>query len=344
MDPVSQAAVGAAAAMTRSQREQLAKAALFGALAGMAPDLDVLIQSDVDPLLGLQYHRHFTHSLVFIPFGAALCAAVFHALWGRRWQLPFSTTYLWCALGMATHGLLDGCTTYGTHLLWPFTNDRVAWNIISVVDAAFTLPLLVMIVMAMRRQSRRWLAAGIAWALCYLGLGLLQHERALDIGRQVAAERGHTPVSIEAKPSFLNIAVWKIVYETEHDFYVDAVKVGIGNTHIWEGDSIEKFSAEQHFPWLDPDSQQAYDLERFRVFSSDYLGIDKHDPNSVVDIRYSMLPHEIDGMWGLTLRPAAHREDHALYFTRRDARGDAAQTLLDMIWYRDNRTGPSEKP
>ena len=44
-------------------------------VASVAPDLDVLIRSSVDPLLFLEFHRQFTHSLVFIPIGAALCAA-----------------------------------------------------------------------------------------------------------------------------------------------------------------------------------------------------------------------------------------------------------------------------
>jgi hypothetical protein len=50
----------------------------------MAPDLDVLISSRTDPLLFLEYHRQFTHSLVFIPFGAGLVALAIWALLGRR--------------------------------------------------------------------------------------------------------------------------------------------------------------------------------------------------------------------------------------------------------------------
>ena len=38
----------------------------------MAPDLDVLFQSPTDPILFLEFHRQFTHSLVFIPIGALL--------------------------------------------------------------------------------------------------------------------------------------------------------------------------------------------------------------------------------------------------------------------------------
>jgi len=47
----------------------LFKACVIGALAGMAPDLDILIRSSSDPLLKLEFHRHFSHSLFFIPVG-----------------------------------------------------------------------------------------------------------------------------------------------------------------------------------------------------------------------------------------------------------------------------------
>ena len=59
-------------------------AGLLGALAGMAPDLDVLIRSSTDPLLFLEYHRQFTHSLAFIPIGAALCTAILYPF-VRKW-------------------------------------------------------------------------------------------------------------------------------------------------------------------------------------------------------------------------------------------------------------------
>ena len=65
MDPFSQAAIGAAAAQSASAAKTARQALVIGAVAGMAPDLDVLIQSSTDPLLALEYHRQFTHSLLF---------------------------------------------------------------------------------------------------------------------------------------------------------------------------------------------------------------------------------------------------------------------------------------
>ena len=78
MDVLSQAVLGASLSQSfaKDKSKQLI-ALVIGALAGMAPDLDVLIYSSDDPLLFLEFHRQFTHSLLFIPFGALLCALVF---------------------------------------------------------------------------------------------------------------------------------------------------------------------------------------------------------------------------------------------------------------------------
>ena len=87
MDPVSQGVLGASVPQAVSKPKTIVAATLFGALAGMAPDLDFLIRSDTDPLVYLKYHRQFTHSLIFIPVGGFICALVFHGLLGRRWQI-----------------------------------------------------------------------------------------------------------------------------------------------------------------------------------------------------------------------------------------------------------------
>ncbi|MCY4095570.1 MAG: metal-dependent hydrolase [Gammaproteobacteria bacterium] len=129
----------------------------------MAPDLDVFISSDVDPLLFLMFRRQFTHSLVFIPTGALIVAGcVFPFL---RKSIDFRYVYLACLLGYATHGLLDACTSYGTQLFWPFTDYRVTWNNVSVLDPAFTVPLLLAVIAGLIWR-RRWLPwIGLTWAL-----------------------------------------------------------------------------------------------------------------------------------------------------------------------------------
>ena len=329
MDPLSQAALGASWSQSGGRGAKLRDAALLGAVAGVAPDLDTLIQSSTDPLLFLEYHRHFTHSFVFVPVGALVCAAFFHRL--VRTRLTFAQTYLFCFLGFASHGLLDACTTYGTQLLWPFSDARIAWSVVAVVDPLFTLPVLALAVTAAMKRNVRyaWLAA--VWAAAYIGLGFLQNARASAAGAELAASRGHVPVRLEAKPALGSLLLWKIIYEHDERYFVDAVRTGT-SIRIFEGESTVKLDLAKHFPWLAPDSQQARDVERFRRVSDDFLSIDEHALNRIVDMRYSMVPNEIDGFWAIELDPAAPPDAHVGFVTTRERAPEQALRLLDMLF------------
>ena len=330
MDPLTQGALGAALPQSTSGRRHAATAGLMGFLAGMAADLDVLIRSPSDPLLFLEYHRQFTHSLVFIPVGGLLCALVLHAAIGRRRNLKFRQSWLFCTLGYATHGLLDSCTTYGTVLFWPFSDARFAWNTISIIDPLFTLPLLLGIGLAALRRKPNYARLGLLWAVAYMGLGLVQRDAAVDLGYALAAERGHTPLRLEAKPSFANILVWKVVYETDDRFHVDAVRAGLA-PRVFPGDSVQKLVLDRDMPWLDRTSQQARDIERFRWFSNGYVARDPRYANRVIDIRYSLVPNEVAPLWSLELNPAAGGDEHAAYRVHREAERGSAGRVWNMV-------------
>lgn len=330
MDPLTQGVLGASLPQASTGGRHAASAGLLGFFAGMAADLDVLIRSDTDPLLFLEYHRQFTHSLVFIPFGGLICALVLHYIIGRRRGLAFRQTWLFCTLGYATHALLDACTTYGTMLLWPFSEVRIAWNTISIIDPLFTLPLLVAIILAGTRRRPVYARLGLVWALGYMALGLWQRDEATQMGYALAAQRGHAPLRLEAKPSFANILLWKVVYETDDSYYVDAVRARFA-PRVFQGDSIQKLDIGRDMPWLDLNSQQARDIERFRWFSNGYIARDPLYKNRVIDIRYSMIPNEVTPLWSIELRPGAGREEHAAYRVHRETGDNRAALLWSML-------------
>jgi len=301
MDPISQAVVGSTAAQAVSSRQKILAFTLLGAAAGMAPDLDALIRSSTDPLLALKFHRQFTHSLLFIPFGALLVAAVLH--WPFRHTLRFGESWLACLVGYATHGLLDGCTSYGTQLFWPFSDYRVSWNVVSVVDPVFTLPLLGFVVLAVWRRRRVFTVVAVVWAVAYLLLGLAQQERARAMAERVASERGHVPVRLSVKPGFGNIVLWKVIYEHEGRYHIDAVRA-LGDLRWCPGTQVKKLDVSQELPELHPASRQARDIERFRWFSQDYLSRRVAD-DLIIDVRYSAVPNEAEPLWGIRIDPTA---------------------------------------
>jgi len=313
MDPISQGTVGAAFAQSTANKKNILSISLIGFLAGLAPDLDVLIRSSTDPILFLEYHRQFSHSLFFIPFGALIVALFLYPLFKK--SISLKTVYLASFLGYATHGLLDACTSYGTLLFWPFSNERVTWNNISIVDPLFTIPTLILAGTAIKTRKRLFSFFAIGWVAFYLSLGFVQYDRAFKAANKLALSRGHNPERLTLKPSFGNLILWKSIYQHEENFYVDAIRTVQSSTWC-SGESIRIFDYQLHLPNLEKDSQQRKDIERFRWFSQDYLGFDE-EKNLVTDVRYSMIPNQIAPMWGLVIDHQRGINAHGIWWTGR---------------------------
>ena len=105
-----------------------------------------------------------------------------------------------------------------------------------------------------------------------------------------------------------------------------------GSARLFPGDTVEKLDLARHLPWLKENTQQAVDVERFRWFSNNYLAPHPTEPTQVIDIRYSMLPNEIDALWAIELDPAATPDQHVRYVTDRDTSGDELGQLMDMLF------------
>lgn len=333
MDPLSQAVLGASLsqASTNDKSKQLS-ALLIGALAGMAPDLDVLIYSPQDPLLFLEYHRQFTHSLFFIPVGALICSLLFYPF--AKNKLTLAQIYIFSFLGFATHGLLDSCTSYGTQLYWPFSDERIAWNVVSIIDPFFTLPVLILVLLSVFRKKVRYARIAFIYAVAFLSLGLIQHQRAEDAAFTLASERGHQIERIHVKPSFANRHVWKIIYEYDGRYYVDAVKL-LWNRKIITGTSIIKLDVQRDYPLLSANSIQAKDIERFRWFSNDFLAIDPQKPNTIIDVRYSFIPNRINMMWGIQLSNRSNQnkeESHVKFVIDNKLDKSTRKEFLDILF------------
>ena len=327
MDPISQGTVGAVFAQTISSKKNIAKITVIGCLAGMAPDLDVLIQSREDPILFLEYHRQFTHSLIFIPFGSLLLSLIIFPFFRRSFsfKLIFAASFL----GYATHGLLDACTSYGTQLFWPFSDERISWNNVSIVDPLFTIPLGILIAFSIKKRNKKFSFLAIGWVVFYLSFGFVQYERAYLSAKDLANSRGHRADRLTLKPSFGNLILWKAIYQHEGIYFVDAIRAGFRSTWC-PGETIEKFQFSEHLSVLDINSQQAKDINRFRWFSQDYLGYD-HEKGLVADIRYSMVPNEIEPMWGLLIDSYAPLSRHASWWSGRNLKQSQLQKFQRML-------------
>lgn len=300
MDPVSQGLVGSVLPQSLSNRNEIRLAALIGFLSGLLADLDIVIRSSSDPLLFLDYHRQFTHSLIFIPVGGLIAAGLCWLFLRKR--LGFLRIYFYAVLGYGTHCFLDACTNYGTQLLWPFSDARIAWNVISIIDPIFTFTLAFFVIVALVKRSTLFARLGLIFAICYLLFGLYQREEAKEELVALAKSRGHQAQRVIAHPSIGNLLVWRSIYEADGKYYVEAIRVSpFSETIIYSGDSIKAFVPETELNGLDIDSVFYNDIGRFRKFARNYLVIHPDYPDTIGDLRMGILPNTINPMWGIKI-------------------------------------------
>jgi inner membrane protein len=213
MDSFSQMVLGAAVGVaTMGRRTAVWKSALWGAVAGTLPDLDVFIDHG-DPIRNMVLHRAETHALFWLTlFSLPMAAAVarLHGEWSqwRRWWLA-----LWLAL--VTHPLLDAMTVYGTQLALPFSNHPFGVGSVSIIDPLYTLPLLVGAICALAsRGSRRGLsanAAGLVLSTAYLAWGFAAQQHVERLARDSLATQGITAERVLVTPTYFNSLLWRVL-------------------------------------------------------------------------------------------------------------------------------------
>jgi len=329
MDLLTQGLLGAALAQSAAKKQEMRRASVIGFLSGLLADADVVIQSASDPLLTLEYHRHFSHSIFFIPLGALLAAIILWPLFRRN--MNFGRLYVFSLLGYSLSGFIDACTSYGTYLLWPLYNERIAFAIISIVDPVFTLTLFIAALLAFMKYRANFTRVGLAICATYLMLGVMQSHRAESSAHELADTRGHTIDKIVVKPTLGNLLLWRSTYISGDSIHVDAIRAGLFKPpKIYAGSSLPLFKAQRDMPGTPMDSILMHDVTRFSHLADGYVALHPLQADVLSDLRYSMLPNSIYPLWALRLNRDSPQL-HAKYEFYRTIDVDLRKQLIDML-------------
>lgn len=302
MDSITQGILGAAAAQAVLSRRMPRSAWLVGAVGGMAADLDVLIRSASDPTVGWVFHRHFTHSLIFIPIGGLIAALPF--LWTKRFRDYRLEVIVASIIGYATHGLLDSFTSYGTQLLWPFSNLRVAWDWIGIIDPIYSLTLLIGVIWTALTQRPRAARIALLLSSLYICFGGWQHHRAVETQRQLAALRNHPIEHSRVMPAPGWLRFWRSVYISNGRLYSDGVYTRWFQSPLaLEGDLADVTT----FGLLPPAAQSNAEAKRqftiFNWFADGLIAPVEGDANGFGDMRITGTVEGRTPLWGLRFDP-----------------------------------------
>lgn len=311
MDPVTQGLLGSCASQASLQKKHLIAIWLIGLIAGMAPDLDIVIRSSHDPLLFIKYHRHFTHSLFFIPIGGSLVSALF-LFFNRAMRSHWKIVWLAACIGYATHGILDTCTSYGTLLLWPLNNTRYAFDIFPIVHPIYTFILFVGVFLAHIYQIKKPALIAMALSLGLLGLGYRQHVRAITWQQSMAAKRQHHIEHGRVMPSLATIRYWRSYYVANKHIYYDTLHVPLwGDIQKLESLKANHFSRHDLPVAITQNQTLMRDFNIFSWFTDNYLIELSHKPLILGDGRYLLrIKQPITVLWGIEFPEQAKPNQH----------------------------------
>lgn len=331
MDPISQAFIGSGFAQSFAKKANQNKTAFFcGAVGGLVPDLDVLIRSANDPLLSIEYHRHFTHSVFFSPIGGLLVASLLWLLFYRKKE-KFLIIYIFSSLGYLTHGILDSCTAYGTQILWPFSDYRATWNVVSIIDPLFTVPLIIFSLFSLKRKEYGIARSGIYLCFIYLLYGFYNQLSAREFITNIAKERNHEIDRIFIAPTLANNILWRTVYQYGDKYYIDAVNVApFKDPVFYPGNSVPAIDKETVFANIPSNSVQRNDIRRFAHFAKDYIYIYPNTKNIIADLRYGSMPNGIHSLWGIII-DENNPQNHVKFSGMRGFRKDIKDNYSTMI-------------
>ena len=219
MDSVTQILLGAAVGHVSLGARVGRRALAWGAVLGLAPDLDVLVPQP-DAVAEFTEHRGFSHSLVVHTALAPLIGAGLARLHRGAGAGPWRWTLLaWLAL--VTHALLDALTVYGTQLLWPATGPPVGLGSVFIIDPLYSLPLLLAVGYAALgapragvRACRLALALGTGYLVVAAGI---QHH-VVRIPAASALDHGLPAERLLATPTPFNAVLWRAVAMTRDGY------------------------------------------------------------------------------------------------------------------------------
>lgn len=293
MDSLTQIVLGAACGEAVLGKKIGNKALLFGAIGGTIPDLDVFIgrlfyTNEIDVML---FHRGFMHSILFSVLGAFLFGWLVFKLYNFGKRVETTTLKDWIVLffwSLFTHPILDCFTPYGTQLFAPFSNYRVAFNNIAVVDPIYTLPFLIcmLVLMFFKRTSekrKKWLTYGIVISSIYMvfTIGNKLHINSVFKSSLVEEHIEYSRYSVQS--SIFNNILWYGIVETETSYRVAYYSLF---------DTSNRFSEWQEIPKVRAITTSDYkNLENLSWFSNDYFNVEKITETEYLynDLRYPLV-------------------------------------------------------
>jgi inner membrane protein len=236
VDWITQAALGAWIGELMLGKRLGKRAMAWGALFGIAPNVDVILSLFLGPYHELAFRRGPTHSLALIALATFGLARWLEKRWKReKISRAMAAGFVFAA--MAGHLLLECLTVEGASILWPFSGTRVAFNLIDSSDYLFSLPLIISALwlaflpeqIEKKTRSKKPIPPSKRRRLCQWGFGLTAAYTLLAVGMKLTVSagfkadlkrRGTAYLRQMDAPTPHNLFFWRAVVDRGNELWV----------------------------------------------------------------------------------------------------------------------------
>lgn len=286
MDTLTQITLGAAVGEAVLGRKVGARAALWGAIGGTLPDLDVFIPLG-DAVADFTYHRSFSHSLFVLAVLTPLlvwlilkCHPQTRAQ-RRRWAVLVYAVF-------ATHVLLDSLTIYGTQIFWPLSDYPVSIGSVFIIDPAYTVALVFGVVAALvwrhRPAGHRANVMGLALSTAYLAWGFGVQQYMENLAVRALHTQGIGYQRLLAQPTPFNSVLWRVVAVSDDHYHV-------GYRSLLDGTDALEMRRIDSAPELLGGLEGHWPVQRLQWFTHGFYAVDEVDGAVVIsDLRMGIEP------------------------------------------------------
>jgi inner membrane protein len=277
MDSLTQVVLGGVVGYAVLGNKVGRKAAIYGAILGTLPDLDVFLPYGGE-VEAFTYHRGFSHSvlvhLLISPLIVWLITTCHQstALYKKHW--------FWLVfLCLSTHGILDSFTVYGTQLLWPITEYPFAISNLFIIDPIYTLPLLIAFFVVLLPNIKPKNASkinmfAIAISSLYVCWSLVTK---FYIDKKVALalnDRQIKAIHYLSTPAPLSTLLWRILVMSDGEYYE-------GYVSVFDSVSDVSLNVYHSSEYLLDNIKDEWGVQRLQWFTKGFYSV-KQDAQNIV--------------------------------------------------------------
>jgi inner membrane protein len=293
MDSLTHIVLGAATGEIVLGKKVGNKAPVWGAIAGSLPDFDSFISPFLEPAKAVLFHRGPSHSILFALIAAPILAWVAKRLHKNGSIMQWIWLMLWAIL---IHSAIDCLNTYGTALLWPFSEVRLAFDSIGIIDLMLLVPITTLMVISLfkpkQSKVRKWLSSAILiYSLIFIVFSVGNKFFIEQKVKDQLKSKGIEYTRLKTAPLPLTNFLWLVLAEDSDGFHY-----GYISNFDKESISLKYVYRNSH---LIESMQNDSKVQDLLFFTNGFYTIENKDDDSIWlhDLRFGSMAFHSDTDW-----------------------------------------------